>query len=446
MTTDPRETLATSPMSVLQIAAVAITVCLNGLDGFDVLSISFAAPGIVHDWGIDRKALGIVLSMELVGMGLGAILLGGTADRLGRRRTLLSCLGLMSFGMFMASRAGGVLDLCLWRVFTGAGIGGMLAATNAVAAEFSNARRRSLNVSLMVTGYPVGAVVGGSVAALLLRHGSWRDVFEFGASATIAFVPLVLWCVPESTPWLCQRQPRGALVRINRNLERMGHAPVSALPVAPHGAQRGAVADIFGSRLLPVTVLMASAYFLHIATFYFILKWVPNIVVGMGFTQSAAAGVLVWANVGGAAGGAAFGLLSQRFGLKPLTIGVLVMSTALVIVFGHGQSGLAGLSAMCAITGFFTNGGVVGIYGILALAYPPYLRATGTGFTIGVGRFGAMLAPVLAGYLFQSGLGLQVVAIVMSSGSAIGAVALMFLPVHPPDSAIQPGTGNRILT
>jgi MFS family permease len=236
---DPRGILASSKMSAIQIAAVAVTIGLNALDGFDVLAISFASPGILREWGIDRAALGFVLSMELIGMGLGSILLGGVADRVGRRRTLLGCLVVMSAGMIMATRATGVYDLSVWRVFTGLGIGGMLAATNAVAAEFSNDRRRSLNVSLMAIGYPIGAVVGGSIAALLLKQGNWRMVFEFGAAATALFIPLVWWLVPESIAWLCQRQPAGALGGVNRSLARMGLSPVDAVRGRHH--ERGII-------------------------------------------------------------------------------------------------------------------------------------------------------------------------------------------------------------
>jgi len=129
MITDPREIILKSPMSRLQIAVIVITIGLNALDGFDVLAISFASPGIARDWGINRAELGFVLSMELIGMGLGSILLGGVADRIGRRHTLLGCLAVMTAGMIMATRAKGVYDLSVWRVFTGFGIGGMLAAT-----------------------------------------------------------------------------------------------------------------------------------------------------------------------------------------------------------------------------------------------------------------------------------------------------------------------------
>ncbi len=85
VSTDPRETLASSPMSRLQIVAVAITIGLNALDGFDVLSIAFAGPGILKEWGIDKAVLGYVLSAELFGMAIGSLLLGGVADKIGRR-------------------------------------------------------------------------------------------------------------------------------------------------------------------------------------------------------------------------------------------------------------------------------------------------------------------------------------------------------------------------
>src|SRR4029077_7181528 len=103
MNRDPREVIADSPMSGLQIIAVALTVALNALDGFDVLSISFASPGIAQEWGIDRAALGIVLSMELVGMAFGSMFLGGVADKIGRRPTILGCLIVMAAGMVMAT-------------------------------------------------------------------------------------------------------------------------------------------------------------------------------------------------------------------------------------------------------------------------------------------------------------------------------------------------------
>jgi benzoate transport len=433
MNTDPRETLASAPMSALQILAVAMTVGLTALDGFDVLSISFAAPGIAAEWGIDRAALGVVLSMELIGMALGAIVLGGVADRIGRRPSMLACLVLMTAGMFMVTVARTIPALELWRFVTGLGIGGLLATNNAVAAEFANLRRRSLCVALMAVGYPIGAVIGGSIVKLLLRDHDWRAVFYLGGTITALFIPLVLLVMPESVHWLAQKQPTKALERINVALVRMGHAAIEALPVIATQARRRTVYDLFSPALLLTTILSALACFFHMMTFYFILKWVPKIVVDMHFPAASAAGVLVWANVGGAAGGAVLGLVSQRVGLKPLTIGVMLLSTVMVTLFGRSSPDLNELSLLCAAAGFFTNAGIVGLYAIYAQAFPTQVRATGTGFAIGLGRGGSVLAPVTAGFLFSWGYGLPTVATYMALGSlfAAGVVALLPLAGSP---------------
>jgi len=418
-------------MGWLQIIAVAITIGLNALDGFDVLSISFASPGIASEWGIQRGALGIVLSMELIGMAIGSLVLGGVADKIGRRPTMLGCLVLMTVGMYMATTVKGIVDLSLWRVLTGFGIGGLLAAINAVAAEFSNHKRRHLSVSIMAIGYPVGAVIGGLIAADLLKGSDWRSVFYFGASVTAAFIPLVLFFVPESVHWQARKQPAGALEKINRTLERMGHPTVTSLPVIPDDVRKRSMSDIFAPALIRTTLLVAAAYFFHIMTFYYILKWVPKIVVDMGFAASSAAGVLVWANVGGAIGGATLGLLTQKFGVKGLTIGAMIVSTVMVIIFGRTPPDLGKLSLMVACAGFFTNAAIVGMYAIFAQAFPTHVRASGTGFGIGIGRGGSVLAPIIAGFLFQGGAGLPSVSFAMALGSLLAAGTLAFLKLRP---------------
>jgi benzoate transport len=418
-------------MSTLQIVAVALTIGLNALDGFDVMSISFASPGIAKEWGIDRSALGIVLSMELIGMAIGSLFLGSLADRIGRRPTVLFCLVLMTVGMYMASTATGVVNLSLWRVFTGLGIGGVLAAINAVAAEFSNAKNRNLNISLMAMGYPLGAVFGGLVAAQLLKSGDWRPVFHFGAIATGVFIPLVWFFVPESVAWLANKQPKNALAKINVSLRRMGHAAIDALPTlgADSSGRKTTGETIFSPAMIRTTLLVGVAYFCHITTFYYIIKWVPKIVVDMGFAASAAAGVLVWANVGGAVGGAVVGLLSHKLNLRIVTTIVLVGSTVMVNVFGKGYADLATLSLVCACAGFFTNGAINGLYATFAQVFPSHMRASGTGFAIGTGRGGSVLAPIIAGFLFTAwgDDSLPLVSLLLSVGSLFAVVAIWLI-------------------
>lgn len=427
MAQDPRQILDREPMSAFQWGVVAIMVGLNALDGFDVLSISFASPGISAAWHIDRAALGFVLSMELIGMSVGSFLLGGLADVVGRRATILGCLVIMSIGMFGASTAQDVVTLCAWRMGTGVGIGGMLAATNAAVAEASNAKHRNLAVVLMAGGYPVGAIIGGSIAAVLLKSHGWPIVFQFGSIVTLLFIPLVFWRAPESIAFLLQKRGQAALEPINTILARMGHQRVDALSDVPAKPRAVPMGELFGAEFRARTLLMSVAYFAHITTFYFILKWVPKIVVDMGFAPAAAAGVLVWANVGGAIGSLALGLLTTRLSLTRLAVTVMALSVVMVILFGQVGASLAQLSLAAAVAGFFTNAGMVALYALLAREFPVRVRASATGFTVGLGRGGSALAPALAGLLFAAGYALPTVAAAMAMGSliAVGAVLLL---------------------
>ena len=430
---DPKSVIDEGAMNIWQWAVVFIMIGLNALDGFDVLSISFASPGIAADWGMERAALGWVLSMELLGMAIGSVLLGGAADKIGRRPTILSCLVVMTIGMYGAALAEDIQTLLAWRFLTGLGIGGMLASINAATAEFSNLRWRSFAMALMVIGYPLGGVFGGLVVQNLLANGTWHQVFILGAWATASFIPVVWFLVPESVAFLARQRKHGGLDAINKTLARFGHPSVDAWVEESMEDAKRSLADIFRPGLVAVTILITFAYFAHITSFYFIIKWVPKIVVDMGFAPAAAAGVLTWANVGGATGGAIFGLLATRVDLRYLTIVTLVGASAMIIWFGRGFSDLTLLATTVAVAGFFTNAAIVGLYSLFAKVFPTHVRATGTGFAIGVGRGGAVLAPVAAGYLFQAGFGLQAVAIFMGAGSVLAAVALLLLRVREQD-------------
>ena len=413
-------------MGIRQILVVGICVLLTALDGFDVLSISFASPGIAKDWGIDRAALGVVLSMELIGMALGSIFLGNMADRVGRRPIIIFCLLVMATGMFMAGSAQSVNNLLIHRFYTGLAIGGMLASTNAMVAEFSNSKRRNLSVILMAAGYPLGVIIGGVFAVNLLQDNSWRSIFVFGGTATLCFLPFVYWLLPESVAYLNSRRPSNAINRINATLKILGHAQIAQLPEVGT-QQKTSISELLKPSLIRSTVLLTFAYFMHIMTFYFILKWVPKIVVDMGFSPSLAGSVLVWANVGGLLGCITLGLLSNRFQIKTLLVFIFLGSSLMVMLFGSEQQSLTQLSVVVAVAGFFTNAGVVGLYALFAQYFPDALRASGSGFAIGFGRGGAAISPILAGLLFAAGYGLQSISVLMALGSALAAITILFL-------------------
>ena len=155
--------------------------------------------------------------------------------------------------------------------------------------------------------------------------------------------------------WLAREQPAGALERINRTLRQCRRTVIALLPQITESARRKSVGDIFSPRFLKTTVIIAITYFLHITTYYFILKWVPKIVADMGFAVSSAGNVLVWANVGGALGGTIFGFLTLKFDLKKLSISILFLSGVFIAVFGQSPADLKIMSLLCMLAGFFGN-------------------------------------------------------------------------------------------
>ena len=425
--TDPRETLDKAPMSLLQIIIVVLTAGLNALDGIDVLSISFSATGIAKEWGIDKAGLGVVLSMELFGMAVGSIILGWVADIIGRRKTMIACLITMALGMFMVTTVDNVVKLCVWRVITGLGIGGLLSAITAITAEFANLKKRYLCVSIMAIGYPIGGAIWGDLASRLLVAHNWRSIFYSAAVLTTVFIPLFYFLVPESVYWLVRKQPEGALDKVNKILKRLGHKSVSVLPEITAEVRKKSFGDLFVSGMRSTTIIITAAYFLQITTYYFILKWLPDVVVGMGFTQSQGAIALKYANIGGMLGGIVLGMLTLRLDLKKLTMAVLALSAVFISLIGQVPKELGYIVVIAAFCGFFGNSGIVGMYALFPGVFPIHIRASGTGCAVGIGRGGAIISPIIVGIMFQAGLPLSAVTMIISTGALIAAGVLIFL-------------------
>jgi MFS family permease len=432
-------------MNGRQYVVVALMVALNALDGFDVLSSAFASPGISKEWGVPRDALGIMLSAELVGMGFGSLILGGMADKFGRKPIMLACLMIMAVGMYFAHASAGLSELTIWRFITGLGIGGMLTATNAVTAESTSKTGRSISMAVYVIGYPLGGVIGGIAAQnWLLVSYDWRAVFLFGAVVTGAMVPLVFLLVPETPAFLNATRPTGAVDKINRSLVAFGKAPISGLAIAVDGPLRPKLSDILTNpRLRPVTLLLAFGYMCHTITFYYILKWAVKIVADYppGYTQSEAASVLTYANIGGALGGLLLGFLMKRWNIKGPTVAMLLLAIVAVTAFGTGYDGIWSWRIAASLAMFFGNGAIVGYYAAFAIGFPAYARATGSGFVLGVGRLGAASSPIIAGSLFNA-FGndqLLLVSFIMAFGSAAALVLFLLLPLRDGDAETSTG-------
>ncbi len=424
--TDIRKLIDSQPISGLQYTVIALCFLMNVLDGMDVLIISYAARALATEWAISPEALGIVFSAGLFGMTAGALLLAPLADYLGRRSLILLCLVIMSAGILLTAYAQNVTQLTALRFVSGLGIGAMLASAATMAAEYAPDRRKNLLVSIVLSGYPVGATLSGVVAASIIPEFGWRTMFTVAGLTTALAFPLVYFFLPESLNFLVKVRPANALEKANRILRSMRYAELSEFPPAAAPAVRSKVSSLFAEGQSAPTLWLWLAFFMSFATLYFLTSWIPLLAANTGLSPSLAIYAGAIFNLGAIFGILLQGYSSQILGLRR-SIGVFLVGTAvLMVVFGY-ISGSTAVLVLFGLIGFAMQGGFTGLYSIATRLYPTEVRTTGVGWAIGAGRTGAIVGPVLGGILIGIGLSMSANFIVFAVPVVVAAVATVLI-------------------
>ncbi|MEY2926535.1 MAG: hypothetical protein RL367_1012 [Pseudomonadota bacterium] len=417
-----------APIRTRQILVLALALLLAALDGYDALSMAFVAPVVALEWAISKSVTGLLLSSSLVGMAIGAIALSPLADRFGRRAVVLGALAIMTCGTLLSALAGSVPLLAAARLLTGTGIGVMVAMTTLLSAEFTNAKRRPLAVAAVATlGFPLGGVVGGLGASAILKATTWHWVFLGGSIAGVVLFLLVLLTLPESPTFLVAKRAPDALERTNNVLSRLGHAALSELPTAVD-RQNIRYSALFAPELRPIVVRLTSAAILIATASFFILNWMPQMVVDAGFTP--AQGSLVSAKSGmiGFLGGVIFASFAARAAPARVAATALIGAALALAAVGLVPPVLNLLVLSSGILGFCLAGTTGMIYTILATAFPPGLRASGMGFVMGVMRIASAGGPALAGVMFAHGMTRAGVSLAFAVGPLVAAGLIATLP------------------
>jgi len=421
---DPRDRLEHGPLTRVQVTAVVICWLIDLLDGVDTLAIAFTAPAIAEEWALAPSRLGIVFSAGLVGMSLGAVFIAPLSDRFGRRKLILACLLIIGTGMVATAWAGSVYQLAGLRVYTGLGIGGTLAVITAMVAEYSPDRHRNLLIGVLHFGYPVGAIAGGFIAADLMAAYGWRSVFLAAGGLTLLMLPVSWLALPESVHFLIQRRSADALARVNAVIARNGWSPLTALPAPREEQGRTGVRELLGGDYRLWTLLLWTAFFMAMLTLYFLLNWIPKMVVDAGLEVRQGIHANMALNGGGAIGMTLLGYFSTRLGLRPFISAFMLAGIAVMLVFGQVDLRPGMLLLVSFFIGFFVLGGFIGMYAAAARLYPTRLRSTGVGWAIGIGRIGAIVGPALGGLLIEAGLGITAVFAVMAVPLLAAALGL----------------------
>lgn len=179
------------------------------LDGFDTASIGFIAPSLLGEWHLTKPSLAPVLSAALFGLAFGAIVAGPLSDRLGRRKLLIGSVAIFGVACLISAFAGDLSQLTILRFITGIGLGAAMPNAVTMMSEYCPDSRRSTLTNLMFCGFPLGAALGGFLAAWIIPHYGWRSVLVLGGLVPLALLlVMALLCPNPSASWCCVRNPR----------------------------------------------------------------------------------------------------------------------------------------------------------------------------------------------------------------------------------------------
>ncbi len=414
-----------------QILIIVIALTLNMLDGFDVTAMEFAANSIGEDLSLSPERLGLVFSVATAGMMIGAMFVAPLSDRVGRRTMILACTAFIGTSMALTAYAQNLPQLVVLRAITGLGVGSMLASLAAIASEYAPSRFRSFSVVFITAGYPLGATLGGFLVAPLIPVYGWQSVFLAGGLATLVMLIAAFFFMPDSLQFLLHRQPKNALQRINNILARLGKPALSALPAKKpaHEIDNANVFSLLKEGRGSKTIRLWMASFCCLISLYFLLSWIPKLVVNSGLSESTGVYASVAFNGGGVIGIMILGLLAARYSLSALIGSFLVLAASGMLAFALAD-GAANLMLYLAFIGFFISAGFTGLYAVAAKLYPTELRATGIGWAIGLGRFGAVVGPYVGGVMIAGGSSMEFSFIAFGAPLIIGGILAYTLAVR----------------
>ncbi len=401
-----RKEINARKMSFFQWEVVALCTLINMLDGYDVLVMSFAAASVAADWQLDPTRLGLLLSAGLVGMAVGSVVLGSLADKMGRKRLVHICLIIVTIGMLASAYSQTQQQLLILRFFTGLGIGGMLATLTTLVSEYASDNRRGICMGVLQSGYPLGALLGGVIAAGLIQSMGWQSLFLFGGAISAILLPVVIFRLPESLDFLSQSaEPKAAEAR-KKIFQRLELSVPSTFELGQtEGGTSGWRSCFSPAEVKRNTRLLWLCYLSLMFSFYFVVSWTPKLLVdaGLSMSQGISAGAILQA--GGLLGALVMGGLGSQFATNKLSAWFFILSVIFILIYGWSNANLAWLMVLSGVMGFFLIGAMIGLYTIAPALYDSSSRVTGVGLAIGVGRLGAIAAPFAGGLMLEAQMG-----------------------------------------
>jgi len=421
----------TQKFSAYQWMILVLCFLVVAADGFDTAAIGFVAPSLLDSWHISRAALGPVMSAALVGLGIGALVSGPIADRIGRKSVLV--LSVFFFGVWSlaSAHAQGVQSLTILRFLTGLGLGAAMPNAVTLMSEYAPAKIRAVVINTMFCGFSVGLSIGGISAAWLIPNFGWTSVLIVGGVGPIVLAGVLLAAIPESAQFMVvKRRSEESIVKILRRLAP--HADLTDcrfVAADAHGAvaQKSSISIILSKPYTLGTLMLWLAYFMGLVIYYLLTNWLPTIFRDTGLDMRHAALMTSLFPIGGVVGNVCLGWIMDRVKARRAIALTYLLAGLLVLAIGSHLGGASALGVLIFFTGTAVTAAVTSMSALAAGLYPTASRATGVSWMLGIGRMGAVVGALAGAVLMSMNLPFGAVFSLLAVPAVAAATALTLM-------------------
>lgn len=441
------EQLNDAPVSALQKLVVGLCFLMAMCDGFDTLSIAYVGPVLSEDLGIAPDLLGYVFSSALVGILVGSLIFSVLGDRIGRRIVLIGATVAVGVFALCTALASSGTELLIYRFFTGVGLGATMPNLYALTSDYAPKRHRAIMMTMMFIGWSSGGFLGAFLSNWLIAQYGWTAIFIFGGVTPILLAVLLWYTLPESIGFLAikpggaekagrllekinpnyQWQPDDQFITTDQSTQEDTRPDSSEAPPSP--------TDLLAKSYRLATTLFWTLFFLNLMTAYSIINWMPTLLVKEGIALSDAIFLSAFSEGGGLIGGILLARAVDRFGPNKGLCVIFIVGACMLISLATVDKIFMLILAISTMIGFSITGGQHNLNALVGIYYPPRIKAMGVGYALAFGRLGAILGPILIGYLFNYGFGLKGVFIAIAMIPLATAILSWFLINHIRQSA-----------
>jgi MFS family permease len=377
------------------------------LDAFDAMLYSLVLAMLMRDLGMSKTTAGSLGTLTLLASGIGGVLFGFLADRIGRKHALMASILTYSMCSFASGLATSITMLAIARFVLGLGMGGEWNTGATLVAETWPTEFRAKAIAIVQSSWALGFAAAALIAGPVSRYYGWRAVFFVGILPAL----VTLWIqrkVPESEMWKEQGKQQADELLEGKSPLLATAARSGAPDASAVGNDSASISVIFSRRYFKSTIALLLFNFFGMFAWWGLFTWLPPYLSlpieqgGRGFGVLGMTTLMVVLNICGMFPGyASFGWVADHLGRRTAFLYYSLIAALLIPLYAmaRSQSLLLVLGTLVAFfgTGIFSGSGIMG-----SEIFPTAVRARALGFTYNGARTMSSLAPLVIGRVGQA--------------------------------------------